>query len=201
MKRQEICEGRYFYTSAPWSCELDDYKRVPIGLHLEVINMYDSGCVEEDAAPWYFSINICAVMPHESFDETEYKHAGPLTLVDDCMNYMGGVPVDDKLLSLDALNERIIDDLKARDAVIHTRKQDYGTVAAREGKNYTFTYPSFTNEEACLAFADAIIREYGGVLMTLVGFTLDRPINMVGDTGWSVIEKQVNGVSYRKAMS
>lgn len=177
-----------------WHCGLDD-QEVELALHCEILNMDEmTGEAEFKEYPFVVSVAIVAANPHESFNELgENDKPSQMSLIEDCMSYMGGVPIDHKLLSTDKINKNITGELKAQDACFKTHTADYGTLAAQESPGSSITYPQFRTEEAAQKWVKELVKLYGDVLMTLVGFTLDQPINMIGDTGWSIVENQVKG--------
>jgi hypothetical protein len=48
--------------------------------------------------------------------------------------------------------------------------------------------------EDALKFNEKLIGAYGNTIMTLVGFYLDQPINLMGETGWKQTETLAVGV-------
>jgi hypothetical protein len=187
-------EGHHLALNPNWTCEIEG-ETIPLALHIEVIDMKDAtGEPEFKDYPFLASISIVAANPHKSFDESNDGDAEGLSLVMDAVGYMGGVPVDDKFLSLDKLNQDATGELKAKVAKLVTRSYDYGTTAAREGAGASLTYPQFKTGEAAHKWAVEMIQNYGDVLMGIqVGFILDQPINMAGNDGWETIRKMVEG--------
>lgn len=191
IKYTEIVEGQYVAESKHWSCEIDE--RIPLAYHIEVLNMDDAtGEPEYKQYPFVVSISIIAAKPSKKFYEGDGK-ADRYSTIYDCVSYMGGVPVDHKFLDTDKLNKNITEELKAKQAKLVTYKANFGTLAAQRGAGAEITYPQFKDHDVALAWAKELVSSYGDMLMTLVGFTLDQPINMAGDNGWSTIEHQVTG--------
>lgn len=187
-------EGLHVVDDKSWYCEIDDGKEVPLSLLIEVTDMYGAtGEPEFKDYPFVFSVGIIASKPHKSFYEGEGKPTRQ-GLLYDCNGYMGTIPVDHKLLRTDELNKKLMGELKAKVAKIVTHTHDYGTLAAQEGKGSSISYPQFKTAKDAYEFAKALVDAYGHSIMRLVGFTLDQPINMIGDTGWSQIETMVKGV-------
>lgn len=187
-------EGLHIAEQKGWQCTLgDDDKSVPLCYIMEVIDMHGAtGEAEFKKYPYLVSIGMMAVKPHKSFYEGEGK-ADRLSTIYDCNSYMGSVPVDHKLIQTDSLNKKIMSKLKSGDACLVTQKPQFGTFAAQNGKGAEFQYPQFKTAEAAYEFGKQLIENYGNVTMTLCGFLLDQPINMMGETGWKTIETQVNG--------
>lgn len=193
IKINEITENNYFIESAEghWTCGLDD-KDVKLGLYLEAINMYEAtGEKQYKSYPWLFSFSILPSNPHKRFN-TE-GHTSRLSRIFECNSYQGGVPVDHKLLDLDNSNKHLMDNLSAKNAMIHETKPEFGTIAAQKGKGTSFEYPSFKTEDAAYEFAVDLATHYADLLMgIMIGFTLDGPINMAGETGWDTIKNAVS---------
>lgn len=185
----------FFVTSPSWNVQLGDIdKDVPVGLYCSAIDMYEAtGENEFKQYPYYIEIEIMAAHPSKKFYEGEGK-PNQIGLIWDTHSYMGGVPVTDKFLSVDESNKKIIDQLKSKDAKVIVEEPQYGSVAARRGRGTEFSYPVFKTREAAEKFLKDLVEEYADLIMgIMVGFMLDMPINMVGDDGWSIIEKQVMG--------
>lgn len=177
-----------------WICGLEDNDDVELALYCEITDMYEAtGEKEFEQYPIVASIQIVVADPHKSFDESDNKDANRLSLISDMVSYMGGVPVDHDYISTDKSNKDITSHLKIKDACLVTHTHDFGTLAAQRGKGTSFSYPQFKTEDAAKAWVQELIKLYGDTLMMMVGFTLDRPINMIGDTGWKTIEQQVKG--------
>jgi len=189
----EIFEGHLVAENKNWQCEMD--KPIKLAYYIEILNMDDATGEEQyKDYPYIVSIGICAAKPHKSFDETDNDHKpSKLDLIYYCNSYMGNVPVDHKFIDTDAINKNITSELKACDAYMHTYKADCGTVAAQKDQGAKITYPQFKEYDCAEKWAKALVNEYGDMLMSLIGFTLDQPINMAGDTGWNTIEQQVKG--------
>ena len=183
-----------FDNDGGWRCGLGDEDDVELALHVEITNMMDAtGEPEFTEYPYLVSIGIITAVPHESF----YEGTGDvdrLDLISDMVGYMGSIPIDHQLIATDALNHNITESLPCKDAKLVSRVHDYGTVAAQQGRGTRIICPQFKTEQAARNYALQLIELYGDTVMTLVGFTLDRPINMIGETGWSQIEKMHNGV-------
>jgi len=193
-KVEELIEGHCFVTNPNWICGVGDNEEVKLGIYIEVMDWFEA-TGERENAPWCFSMSILPVECHPSISKNDDdKFTGEFSHIYDVNSYMGGVPVDHKFLEMDAINEKLMGDLKTKDAVLVTTEHTHGTIAAQKGPGAEFTHPMFTNEEACTAFATALINRYASVIMGLIGFTLDQPINMVGDDGWSSIESALKGI-------
>ena len=194
-KFAEYTEGHIVATSKHWSCTMgDDDKRVPLAIYIEILNMDDAtGEKQFKHYPYVVSFSIVSGKPHKSYNEADTSKPDVLSLIYDAHSYMGGVPIDHTLLNTDKLNEDLTSDLKAKEAKLVTEAQNFGTLAAQQGKGAEITYPQFKTYDAAEKWAKEMVLRYGDPTMTLCGFILDRPINMIGDSGWSVIESMTFG--------
>lgn len=199
----DMCSEILNVYASDWACymETDDSgeeRSIELVLVARIIDMYEAtGEEEHKNAPWSLEIDILPRNCHRSISVDmgcDEDSVGEFSHLADVYSYCGGVPVIHKLLETDSINNKIMGELKAKDAVIKTIKPEFGTVAAQKGRNFAFSYPQFTNVDAAEKFAEKLIKEYGPTIMSLVGFTLDAPINMAGDSGWSTIETCVKGV-------
>lgn len=202
MKNQviECYENEVFITNKNWKCQLDE-KDIQLGYYIQVTNMLDAtGEKEFEQYPYLFSIGILPKNCHRSFSidaGLEDSEAKEYSYLGDVNNYMGSVPADHVLLNTDSINKKLLDSLTIKDACLITTKPSHGTVAAQQGPGAEFTYPQFKDEDSCMSFAKQLVEAYGSTHMCLIGFLLDKPINMVGDTGWGIIETAVNGIKLR----
>jgi hypothetical protein len=193
LTKYDDCEGQHAFESKRWSCTISG-KTVPLVLLMEVLNMEEiTGEEEFQDYPYLVSVSLMVARPHKSFYDGEGKPSKS-ELLYYCHQYMGGVPFDHELIRIDSLNNNIMGELKAKQAKIKTTKHDYGTIAAQEGKGSSFSYPMFKDSESAYEFGKQLIEAYGDTLLGLVGFILDKPINLVGETGWGVLKKQLKGV-------
>lgn len=206
MKFEEIYPGsddvKIFATSKNWriglSDNLDEPLDIPVGLYCSAINMYEAtGEKQFKAYPYYIEIEIMVAKPNKKFYEGDGE-PDALSLIEDTHSYMGGVPVTHHFIRTDAINKKLIEKLKSKDAKIMTENPQFGTVAAQLGRGAEFSYPVFKTAEGAEKFLKDLVRSYGDVMLgMMVGFILDGPINMVGETGWSVMEYQVTGERQR----
>lgn len=188
----EDAEGLHIAENESWNCEIND-KEIPLCIIMEVLDMHGAtGEPEFEQYPFIVSIGIIATKPHESFYEGEGEF-NKLDLIYDCNGYMGSIPIEHKLLKIDSLNKNLMDELKSKSAKIVTQRQEFGAVAAQNGKGSEISYPQFKTAEAAYNFGQSLINNYGDILMITVGFVLDQPINMIGYDGWKQINTMIEG--------
>ncbi len=194
-KYTEYMENLIIADNKDWICQLEDSEKdVPLSLLIDITDMQEvTGEEGFEDYPFVMSLSIIAANPNKSLYEGEGK-ADRLGTIYDCNSYYGGVPVDHKFLNIDSTNKNLMLDLKAKQAKLVTINPKFGTYAAQNGQGSSFTYPQFKTHDDALAFAKSLIDSYGNIVMgMLIGFTLDAPINMIGDTGWKTIQNHVNG--------
>ena len=204
MKKQVVNENLIYVTDKSFTIEIDE-KCHQFGITFETINMLDAtGEPEFEKYPFLVSAYIVADKCHKSFYEGEGK-ADKLGCLSDALSYMGGVPVDHILThsirsgteatnSLKESNfETLAKQFSALEAKVVSSKQDFGTIAAQAGKNYEHQWLEFRTEKAAEKFIDLLIKNRIHAMSMLIGFTLDKPINMIGNSGWSIIQDMITG--------
>lgn len=196
--KREIFGGQYFVECEGLNVGLGDSDAdTPVGLYVEIIDMDGAtGEPEFKDYPYLVSFELMAANPHPSFAE-DVSHAGEpdqLNLIYDAKSYMGGVPVDHTLtLAVNGGIDEIVKLFTPAEAKLVKSRPQYGTYAAQNGPGAEIKYLQFATAEAAERYVDWILQNRAGVLSMMVGFILDRPINMMGETGWNVIERQVRG--------
>lgn len=188
----QISDELTFYTNDDLNVQLDE-NDINLGLMVEVLDIVEATGEGDENYPYIVSIGLMTKKPHESFNETD----GDITessLLYDCNGYMGSIPVDHILTA--AVNggmDELIKLFNVSEAKLVIEKRKWGTVAAQNGPDSEFKYLMFSSEESAQKFVDFIINNRAGMLTMMVGFILDRPINMIGNNGWGQIETMVNG--------
>jgi len=195
----EIGEGLIYVTSPDWVFGLEDDNNQQFGVVFEITDMDSAtGEPEFEHYPFVVSASIVANNMHESFAESD--ETDKLSLILDGYSYMGGVPIDHVLTgdvkssieTKDAFTA-LCDQFTISEATVKTVKHTHGTVAAQRGAGYEFGYLQFKDEEAARKMVNYLIDHRVEVLSIMIGFILDRPINMMGVDGWSNVRKMVEG--------
>lgn len=203
MKIQElVSETMLYVTSKNFVFQLSDEESETehqFGVVFEIIDMYEASS-EKNYKDYGFivSAQIVADSPHKSYREADSK--GKLGLIYDTVSYMGGVPIDHFLtLGVKGSNEigesafdALVNLFTPFDAKIVTETQTHGTWATQRGSE-EIQYLQFKNYEAARRLVDHLVSHRLSSLGMMIGFILDRPINMIGDSGWSVMDRQVKG--------
>jgi len=197
----DILDNYIYVTNKSWQFGLDDEVHRQFGILFEILDMDEAtGEKEYEQYPFIVSASIIADKCHESFNESGHDKPTKFDLIYDCNSYMGGIPIDHVLTnqvkssdeSKDSFGS-VCDIFKLDEACICSIKNDFGTIAAQQGKGTEHKYLQFKTDDAARKYIDFIIQNRVSCLGIMIGFILDRPINMIGDSGWSVIEKQVKG--------
>lgn len=207
MKQVNITDNMVYVTDKTWKFGLED-KFHQFGIIFEIVDMHEAtGEKEFKDYPFVVAASIMADKVHPSFNESSDKPT-KTSLLCDCIGYMGGVPIDHTLVNgvqgseeAKGLPENdnstefdlVANQFKVSEARIKTFKSDYGAIAAQQGKGTEHRYLQFKTEEACQKFIDYLLKYRVSAMGMMIGFVLDKPINMIDDNGWSVVEKQVNG--------
>lgn len=166
------------YYNESWKCEIDS--EVPMTLVVEVINMYDvTGEGEYKDYPVVMTIGMVNKNIHKSLTCSTYKDES--RNLDDVITYYGmNCYLDDKIYNMDSDNKRLRDKLSISKASIASYENRF----TGEQQDYL----KFKTEDDAFEFAEKLINEYGNTIMTLIGFYLDNPINLMGTSGWNQTE-------------
>ena len=195
MKLTEIHEGKYYVTDKNWLIHLDENKGHQFGIYIEIVDMFEmTGEKEFKQYPFSVSMSLVADKPHKSFYEGEGRPT-KLGLIEDCVGYMGGVPVEHVLWGVKTAGtdyEKIIAMFSPKEACVIEETQQFGTWAAQNGKDKPMQYMRFKTHDAAYKYTEQMMK-LTGCLGMMIGFILDRPINMMGETGWRTITKMING--------
>jgi len=192
-KFHEIIQGYYYATQENWVAGLDDDETIQLAVIAEVMDMYEAtGDAEFEQYPFNLEVSIVVAYPGPAWlakaEESGEGSGDPAGALFDSYHYGGGVPIIHDLLSIEG-GGADLDRWSARKMMWVRKKADYGTVAAQQGPGTIFEYPQFRDEKTALEFVNELLKRVPAVMM-MIGFFLDRPINMKGDLGWSVIQGQ-----------
>jgi len=183
-------------TDTGWICGVKDDEDTPLAIIVEVMDTREFDDKPDNDYPFVFSMAIVNANPSKKEinrsaacgcgDGKSTMAKIPAILAS--YGYRGGVPIDYEFLrTADVNNFDWKSSLSCNDAkIVHQGEQKYGTLAANGIKE--FHYPQFRDDAKAFEFAEILINKYANVLMRImIGFILDRPINMIGDTGWKTI--------------
>jgi hypothetical protein len=209
MKRIEIMsEELEFITDPSWTLTASDDESRKFGVMIEIMDMDNAtGEPEFEEYPFIVSAEIMITNPHKSFSELDAGHKPNQTsLLYDCKSYMGGVPIDHWLthavsssseaklgIENDDNFTTLAKEFNASEAKVVTSHPKFGTYAAQNGEGSELKYLQFRTIEAAQKYVDYLVKNRMPILGSMIGFILDRPINMIGDSGWDTIETQIKG--------
>lgn len=188
-----------------WRFGLDDAVDRQFGLVVEAIDLAASGALEDESEfPIIVEISIVAHDPSKHYREKKFggwegiKAGDRRALIEAAYNYGGGVPVTHILHDVQAPGKRkgltgALEGVDPQSYKVFDRVAAFGTVAAQRGKtNYAF--PRFrVREWDDLEIYVGNMIDRAAVLGIMIGFILDKPINLAGHDGWSVMRRWVNG--------
>lgn len=178
-----------YVTSKQFTFSLDDNKSRQFGVLFEILDMKDAtGEPEYKDTPYLVGAYIMADKCDKRFYEGTGKADWFGTIID-CNQYMGGVPVDHILTEELGNANELFTQFNATEAVLATASENFGTYAAQHGKGEEFNYLKFRTIEAAERFVE-LLKARTPLLSNIIEMILDRPINMAGDTGYSVLAKQ-----------
>jgi hypothetical protein len=168
------------YYNKSWQCEIND-KNIPLTLVVEVVDMYGATGEEEyKDYNFVFTIGILNKKIHKSIIKAmgEDYSGSP----EDMISYYGmNCHLDTQFQNTDELNQKLFKSLTTDQACLSQYKDRF------TGKMQNTL--KFKTEEEAFNFSEKLIHAYGNTLMTLVGFHLDKPINLIGQTAWEQTEK------------
>ena len=208
MKTRNIRDNMIYATDKSFTLGLEDSQH-QFGVLFDIVDMQEAtGEPEFDQYPFIVSASIMVNNPHESFADdcglSDGQKLDRLDLIAEVSAYMGGVPVDHVLTdeiqhagSVEIGSQGgfawLANGFKVSEAMVKTQSYDFGTVAAQRGKGVKASYLQFKTEAAARKYVKMLVNHRLSALSMLIGFILDRPVNMIGDTGWETIRAQVNG--------
>lgn len=209
LKRVELMEGHEYVTKKSFELVLNDDKNLQFGIVFQTVDMWNAtGDPEFKEYPFTVSASIVMDKCHRSFDESGMARPSKLSLLSDAMQYMGGIPIDhilthDIIFSNEVRNkgykghqanfQTIVNQFNPNEAMVKSYTANFGTVAAQYGSGSMFNYMQFKDEAAALKFVNYLIDHRINSLSMMIGFILDRPINLAGITGWDMVNNMVKG--------
>ena len=181
---EELTETVVYIHNKEWNCETD--KRIKLGLMVEAIDQREiSEEFDKDAYPVVNETQI--VVDNASLSEDylksamedykEFKNNGCVKQLEAYM-YSGGVPVN-----MEGISGAVKCDV---DNETRTFKNAYGERKTRV----------FRTIEDALEYAKTVYAHNAIALFGLVGFWLDKRVNLIGTTGWDIIELQASNKDY-----
>jgi hypothetical protein len=169
-------------TRKDWICGTDFYDRIQLVALFEVYDEGDDDCSgDEEEYPIVVHASI-VVHPKffsqkyiDGFFEEEYLIDGkysPYNALWDAYSYGGGIPIN-----IESVSSAAKCDVPSSD--------DYGSRRFKDGGDAE----KYIKEVYCKNIT---------ATMGLIGFTLDRSINMIGTTGWDIVRNMTEGMDWIK---
>jgi hypothetical protein len=185
----------YYATQEHWVVGFGEEEQpmTQLALVFEVLDMLEA-TGEEEFEKFPLNVEASLMIACPGYGACKEAHSeytpdtNPEGALFDVYQYFGGVPVTHHLLGIRAAGTGL-KRLPASEVIWKEAKAEYGTVAAQRGPGAVFRYPMFATEDAALQYIDLLAKRAPG-LMATSGFILDMPVNLMGETGWNVLEKQ-----------
>lgn len=161
-----------------WDAILDS-KKVNLDLVCEAVDMESAtGEVKDEEYPILLT---CSIMVDPEDMSSKYKKnvkeaMGEFSLYD-AYHYSGGVPADRVLSSIEP----------AEGISTHAECK----IIEDDGNGVWCK-----SEEDAITYAKDVYSKKAQALFGLIGLVLDKPVNMIGNTGWDIIEHQAEGIDY-----
>lgn len=198
-KFHEIYTGNYYATERGWRVGLGDQDLdIQLALYLDITDMLEA-TGEKEFEDWPLNMEISLVVARpgplwleKALGSGSGADSGEISeeqALEESYRYGGGIPVTHILLDEISGGESNTTKFSRDEVKWVTKPVTHGTIAAQRGKGYKFRYPMFREDDVALRFAEELLKRADG-LFGMVGFHLDRPVNMVGDDGWSMIAEQ-----------
>ena len=177
-------ESMLWMENKSWICQLEDERNIHLGLMVETINWPEA--VGDEAPDKEYPVGLYGeiyVVPKEMSKKFKSSVASSSGItpdevsVTDVKGYSGGVPVTTVLEGIEGAKKPDIDSK---------------VIKWKDGRVERY----FKNEEDAKKWAREVYAHNASGLFLLIGFTLDRPVNMIGNTGWDIIRHQKKGTEY-----
>lgn len=179
--KNKINDSLTTYTKKNWLCSIND-ETIQLQYTVEVTDMYEAtGENEYKNYNYVFCIGLMPVKFGPKCLNKSKQDENEPTLYDVISYYGQAIYMEQRFIDTDLINKKLIEQLKINQAC----QVEYQCRFTKENK----TFLHFKTEQDALKFAELLIKNYGDVFMSLIGFELDRPVNLVGEDGWSQIEK------------
>jgi len=185
----DLSDCMVYIQNNEWSCVLDNDKPVKLGLVVEAIDMTEIDS-QYDNEPYPVVLECSIVVDTKSLskrylkriydnDGNEWRKLPKEAWQYESYTYSGGVPVDLETITSNA-KSNVDNELRT-------------WFNQRRGE---FKVRQFRTIEDALQYAKDVYTQNAIALFGLVGFYLDKTVNLVGTTGWDIIELQALNHDY-----
>ena len=189
MRILELDDNTIYIDDPSFTCELDDNRKVYLGLVCEAIDMREiDERYDEDPYPVVLETQV-VVAPRSLSNEFlerakesvyDYEIENDGIKVYTAYAYAGGVPVN-----MESIKGSVKSNVDSEVRTINHRL--YGEIKTRH----------FRSIEDALTYAKEVYAHNCKALFGLIGFYLDRTLNLAGTTGWDIIQLQALNKDYK----
>jgi len=186
MRILELDDNIIYIDDSSFTCELEDGRKVYLGLVCEAIDLQELSD-EYDDDPYPVMLITQVIVAPDSLDEEFLKRANDegLEFNNDGIKvyltyaYSGGVPVN-----LEGIKGSVTSNV---DSEVRTSSHPiYGEIKTRY----------FRSVKDALQYAKDVYTHNCRALFGLIGLYLDRRLNLMGTTGWDIIQLQALNKDY-----
>jgi len=187
MRIIELDDNTIYIDDESFKCQIEEDKDIYLGLICEAIDLRELDSRFDDD-PYPVVVETQIVVAPRSLDSNYLERANEgenLELNNDGIKvyvsyrYSGGVPVN-----MESIKGSVTCDV---DSEVRTQKHRlYGEIKVRH----------FRTVADALKYAKTVYKHNAQAVFGLVGFYLDRTLNLIGTTGWDIINLQANNVDY-----
>ena len=173
-----VIDEKYYYREENnWACVIDD-EAVKLGLVLEVLDLreIDPDIDDDDLHPYVIQASIVPQKPDERFYEGDepYKNEYRMSLIFDYYSYCGSVCYLEEPIKL---KEKFTLD----EASLHS----YTDRFTKSKKSY-LRFSDKALDKALELYSSEAEKSF-----TFIGFILDKPVNLIGTTGWDELAEAI----------
>jgi hypothetical protein len=163
------------------------------------------GCYETH--PWCVDLLLIAAKPAKVTAEYDLSALGDVEVLQHVVEYWGGVPIAHIAIH-DVRSSAAADgsaeyhqwlDSEGIDTMVHNIPVSHGVVFVQGRTHERFVM--FRTAEDARRAAMWLVKNRCPAICGMPAFFLDRPINMVGETGWDVLRRQCKPLRKKKERS
>ena len=173
-----ITENHYYVTDENFKVGLgkEESPKTQLGLLFEVFNPSDA-CMEKADFDYTLGILASIVLHKEDLMDTVFNDYGGV----DCQDILSGKDIKEYVASLTKVESFENEDTEIPPIIFDDSMR-------------SISLPLMTDDEDIMvAFLNKVVElNFGGMAIT-IGFRLDNPVNLIGNTGWDLLEMQRTG--------
>lgn len=180
----ELYENAFIIEQKGASCTMEGKRggehKIPLAIHAEIIDMreYDNAYDNSDY-PFMVHLNITAKEFHKTYKEKALNGLQPneiseMGIYEECVRYGGGVPLS--MVGISGGGE------------------DWSGISSKIAENNRGDeWREFADYDSCKKYIMQVIAKQVPAVFMMIGFTLDKQVNMIGNSGWDIISDQALG--------